>query len=62
MFLQGSKEHCNALAQAAQRGGGVTIPGGVQELCRCGTEGCGQWAWCYGLEVGLDDLRGLFQP
>ena len=22
-----------------------TVPGGVQELCRCGTEGCGQWAW-----------------
>ena len=30
---------------AAQGGGGVTIPAGVQELCGCGTEGCGQWAW-----------------
>jgi len=26
-------------------GGGVTVPGGVQVLCGCGTEGCGQWAW-----------------
>ena len=24
-------------------GGGVTIPGGVQEVWRCGTEGRGQW-------------------
>jgi len=30
-----------AVAQAAQGGGGVTIPGGVQELSRCGTEGRG---------------------
>jgi len=43
--------------------GGVTTPGGVQETFRCCTEG-------HGLEgnigdkrtVGLDDLRGLFQP
>ena len=34
-----------ALAQGAQGGGGVTIPGGVQELWRCGTEARGQWAW-----------------
>jgi len=27
-----------AVAQAAQGGGGVTIPGGVQEPCRWGTE------------------------
>ena len=26
-----------ALAQAAQGGGGVAVPGGVQETCRCGT-------------------------
>lgn len=25
--------------------GGVTIPGGVLEPWRCGTEGCGQWLW-----------------
>ena len=34
-----------ALAQAAQGDGGVTIPGGVQENSRCGTEGRGYWAW-----------------
>jgi len=33
------------VARAAQGGGGVTIPGGVQETWRCGTEGRGQWAW-----------------
>ena len=32
------------LEQAAQGGDGITIPGGVHELRRCGTEGCGQWA------------------
>ena len=51
------------LAKAAQGGGGVTIPGGAQEKFRCCTEGHGlvgnigdRWM------VGLDDLRGLFQP
>ncbi len=34
-----------AVAQTAQGGGGVTIPGGVQELCTCGTEGRAWWAW-----------------
>jgi len=33
------------VAQAAQGGGRVTIPVGVQETCECGTEGRGQWAW-----------------
>ena len=33
--------------------GGFTIPGGVQELWGCGTEGCGQWAWWDGLELDL---------
>ena len=33
------------MAQAAQGGGGVTVPGGVEEPCGCGTEGRGQWAW-----------------
>jgi len=32
------------VAQAAQGGGGVTVPGGVEEPCGCGTEGRGQWA------------------
>jgi len=30
------------VAQAAQGGGGVTVPGGVPEPCGCGTEGHGQ--------------------
>ena len=41
------------MAQAAHGGGGVTIPGGVQEPC-----GCGHGA--DGLVIGLDDLRDLF--
>ena len=28
-----------------ESGDGVTIPGGVQELWSCGTEGCNYWAW-----------------
>ena len=51
-----------AVAQAAQGGGGVTIPGGVEEPHGRGTEGHGQLAWCDGLMVGLDALSGLFQP
>ena len=51
-----------ALAQAAQGGGGgVTIPGGVQELWRCGTEGHGLWHGGGRFTVGLDELRGPFQ-
>jgi len=42
----------------AKGGGGVTVPGGVPELWRCGTEGCSQWSW---VEVGLDGFRDLFQ-
>ena len=49
------------MTQAAQGGGGVTVPGGVQEPCGCGTEGHGQWAWCDGLLVGLNGLGRLFQ-
>ena len=45
------------MAQAAQGGGGVTIPGGVQEPYGCGTEGHGQWAW-WGW-AGLGNLCGL---
>ena len=28
-----------ALEEAAQGGSGVTVPGGVQEMCRCSTKG-----------------------
>ena len=38
-------ESGEAVAQAAQRSGGITAPGGAQELCRCGTVGHGWWAW-----------------
>ena len=51
------------LEPAAQGGGGVAVPGGVEETFRCCTEGCGlvgstgdRWV------VGLDDVRGLLQP
>ena len=33
------------MAQAAQGGGGVNVPEAIQELCECGTEGHGHWAW-----------------
>ena len=32
------RKNGEVLAQAAQGGGGVTVPAGFQELCRCGTE------------------------
>ena len=57
-----SSQSNNAVAQAAQGGGAVTIPGGVQELWRCGTEGRGQRAWRGWAGVGLDGLSSLFQP
>lgn len=46
----------------AQGSGGVTVLGGVQEPCGCGTDGHGQWTRCDGLMVGLGDFRGLSQP
>ena len=52
-----SPKSSRALAQTAQGGGGVTVPGGVPELRRCGTEGqWAQWGW---VEVGLG---GVFLP
>ena len=46
------------MEQAAQGGGGVTDPGGVQETCSCGTEGYGLVSSIGGRwVVGLDDLR-----
>ena len=46
-----------------QGGGGVIIPGGVQEMFRCGTEGHGLVGSIGGRwMVGLDDLGGLLQP
>jgi len=52
----------NALAQAAQRGVAVTIPGGVQEPQRRGTEDTVSGHGGDELMVGLNDTSGLFQP
>ena len=38
-------------------GGGVPVPGGVQEPWRCGTEGRGQQTWWGGLGLGLGTLE-----
>ena len=46
----------NALAQAAKGGDGVSIPGGIPETLRCGTEQHGSVGM---VMVGLDDLAGL---
>lgn len=56
------RKNGDAVAEAAWGGGGVTIPVGIQELWRCGSEGHGQCAWWGRAEVGLGDLRSLFHP
>ena len=51
-----------ALEWAVQKGGGVTVPGGVKETFRCCTKGhslgenTGRWT------IGLDAVGGLFKP
>jgi len=51
------------LEQAAQGSGGVTTPEGVQKTCRYVTSGHGLAGMVVlELMVGLDDLRGFFQP
>jgi len=48
------------LEQAAQGGGGITVPGGVQGTCRCCTEGhclVGNMGDRWAVELG-----DLFQP
>ena len=50
------------MAQAAQGGGAVTVPGGVPEPCGCGTEDVVSGHGGGGLAVGLGDLAGLCQP
>jgi len=47
-----SPQEWSSIGTGCPGSGGVTIPGVVQEWWRCGTEGCGQWAWWDGL--GLD--------
>ena len=54
------KNTLKALVQAAQGGGGVTVPAGIQEKCGCGTEGRGQWAWWGGLGLDLGILEVCF--
>ena len=51
-----SQKSSKAVAQAAQGGGGVTVPGGVQEPCGCGTEDKVSGHGGDGRAVGLDDL------
>ena len=52
-----------ALEWAAQRGGGVTEPGGVQRAFGCCVERHGLVRTIgEGRMVGLDDPVGLFQP
>ena len=51
-----------ALEQAAQGVGGVTVPVGVQETVRCTEEHGLVGNTGDGWRVGLDDLIGLFQP
>lgn len=58
-----SSESGEGLEQAAQGSGRVTIPGGIQEMCRCGTKehglvGSVGGRWMF----GLDDLTDLFEP
>jgi len=51
------------LEWAAQRGGGVTEPGGAQEIFKCCVEGHGLVRTIGdGWVVELDDPVGLFQP
>ena len=49
-----SQKEWSCTGIGCQRGGAVTVPGGVQEPWRCGTEGRGVWAWGGGL--GLDPV------
>jgi len=56
-----SSQSSEVLTQAAQIGGGVTVSGDVQEIWRCGTEGCGLVGNIGGgWTVGLDELRVVF--
>jgi len=50
------------VAQAAQGGGGGTVPGGVQNCADVALRDMVNGHGAGGLMVGLDDLRGLFQP
>jgi len=55
-----SQKSGEVLEQAAQGGGGVTVPRGGQETCRCGTVGHGLVSMVV-KDWWLVDLSGLFQ-
>ena len=64
--ISSPKERCCS-GTAAQGGGGITIPGGVQELWECGTEGRGHGGGGLGLDwvisavfSNLNDLQVAF--
>ena len=50
------------MAQAAQGGGGVTIPGSVQNCVDVALRDMNSGHGGGGLMVGIGDLCGLFQP
>ena len=56
-FLLGKSS--DSLAQAAQGGGGVTVPEGVQVEWRCGSEGHGHWTWWGWVGIGFEDPSSL---
>jgi len=47
-----SLKECPGAGTGCSGSGGVTVPGDVPELWRCGTEGHGRWVW-----AGLDILQ-----
>ena len=62
-WTSGNTTSLKGWSWAAQRGGGVTEPGGVQRAFGCCTEGHGLAGTIgEGQMVGLDDPVGLFQP
>ena len=50
------------MAQAAQGGGGFTVPGGVQGHVDVALRDVVSWHDGHGLVAGLGDLSDLFQP
>lgn len=53
-----------APGQAAQGGGGIAVPGGVQETCvEMALWTMVLWSlWCWILTVDPSELKGIFQP
>ena len=49
----------DSLARAAQGGGGVAVPEGVQVEWRCGSEGHGRWTWWGWVGIGFEDPSSL---